>query len=240
MTKPSTRNWQAGLFGFLKRPSVLPIVGLFLGPLVSWSVFSVSTLKGVPLVLVGGSVTGLIIGLLMALYFRRAETLTLSEVTITVPEFAQMKFAVNSEYRRVAWKLFIETLTRVATQPLGTEHGSLREAISSLHRLFTDTRELLKTMHPSKPTAGITVEVCAVKMLNHEIRPFLSRWHVRLQEFESRHNEMTERDWPDNATCRKELEALRDRLISYTRAFGELGGLKNTESFLAPPNLANR
>jgi len=210
------------------------------GALVGWLVFSVSILKGKSLFLVGGGLIGLVVSALFVAYTtRRFGALALSEITVSVPEFAEMKFAVNSEYRRVAWKLFIETLTRVATQPLGTEHGSLREAISSLHRLFTDTRELLKAMHPSKPTADITVEVCAVKMLNQDIRPFLSRWHVRLQEFESRHNEITEVDWPDNAACRKELEALRDRLISYTRAFGQLAGLKNTERFLAPPNLVN-
>ena len=228
-------------FRHIVRASVVLTIGVIVGVLVGWLVFSVSILKGKSLFLVGGGLIGLVVSALFVAYTtKRFGELALSEVTVSVPEFAEMKFAVNSEYRRVAWKLFIETLTRVATQPLRTEHGSLREAISSLHRLFTDTRELLKTMHPSKPTTGITVEVCAVKMLNQEIRPFLSRWHVRLQEFESRHNEMAERDWPDNAACRKELEALRDRLISYTRTFGELAGLKNTESFLAPPNLANR
>ena len=227
-------------FRHIVRASVVLTIGAIVGVLVGWLVFSVSILKGKSLFLEGGGLIGLVVSALFVAYTtRRFGALALSEITVSVPEFAEMKFAVNSEYRRVAWKLFIETLTRVATQPLGTEHGSLREAISSLHRLFTDTRELLKTMHPSKPTAGITVEVCAVKMLNQEIRPFLSRWHVRLQEFESRHNEITEADWPDNAACRKELEALRDRLISYTRAFGELAGLKNTERFLAPPNLAN-
>jgi hypothetical protein len=226
-------------FRHIVRASVALIIGAIIGILVGWLVFSVSILKGKSLFLVGGGLIGLVVSALFVAYTtRRFGALALSEITVSVPEFAEMKFAVNSEYRRVAWKLFIETLTRVATQPLSTHHGSLREAIGSLHRLFTDTRELLKTMHPSKPTADITVEVCAVKMLNQEIRPFLSRWHVRLQEFESRHNEIAEADWPDNAACRKELEALRDRLISYTRAFGQLAGLKNTERFLAPPNLA--
>src|SRR4030095_10103777 len=115
-------------------------------------------------------------------YSRRTETLTLAEMTLTVPEFAEMKFAVNSEYRRVAWKLFVETLTRVATQPLQHQTGFLREAMTSLYNLFTHTRELLKNMHPSKPTSEITVEVFAVNMLNREIRPFLSKWHVQLTQ----------------------------------------------------------
>ncbi len=223
----------------LIRSSIVLIVGTALGALIGWLVFSVSTLSGKPLFVVEGGLIGLVVSAVFIGYTRRSDTLALSEITVSVPEFAEMKFAVNSEYRHVAWKLFIETLIRVATQPLRTEHGSLREAISSLHRLFVDTRELLKTMHPSKPTSGITVEVCAVKMLNQEIRPFLSKWHVRLQDFESQNSEIVETDWPLNATCRKELEALRNRLISYTRAFGELAGLKNTEQFLAPPNLAN-
>jgi hypothetical protein len=184
--------------------------------------------------MVAGGLIGLVVSAVFVAYIRRLDALTLSEISLTVPEFAEMKFAVNSEYRRVAWKLFIETLTRVATQPLSTDHGSLREAIDSLHRLFTDTRELLKTMHPSKPIGGITVEVCAVKMLNQEMRPFLSKWHVRLREFESRQPSTSESEWSENATCRKELEALRNRLISYTKAFGELAALKNTDRFLAP------
>ena len=139
--------------------------------------------------MVAGGLIGLVVSAIFVAYIRRLDALALSEITLTVPEFAEMKFAVNSEYRRVAWKLFIETLTRVATQPLRTDHGSLREAIGSLHGLFTDTRELLKTMHPSKPIGGITVEVCAVKMLNQEIRPFLSKWHVRLRDFQSRQPE---------------------------------------------------
>jgi len=126
----------------------------------------------------------------------------------------------------------VETLTRVATQPLANEAGFLREAMTSLYNLFTDTRQLLKNMHPSKPTSEVTVEVFAVKMLNQEIRPFLSKWHVQLKEFESTHPNVSESDWPENANCRKELEALRNRLISYTKAFGELAGLKNTDRFL--------
>jgi hypothetical protein len=74
---------------------------------------------------------------MLGLYSRRAQSLTLSEITLSIPEFAEMKFAVNAEYRRVAWNLFIETLTRMATQPLGPEDGSLREALTSLYTRFS-------------------------------------------------------------------------------------------------------
>jgi hypothetical protein len=221
-------------FRHLIRSSIVLIVGTAFGALIGWLVFSVSTLSGKPLFAVEGSLIGLVISAVFIGYTRRSDTFALSEITVSVPEFAEMKFAVNSEYRRVAWKLFVETLTRVAAQPLATEHGSLRVAMDSLYSLFTGTRDLLKNMHPSKPTTDVTVEVFAVKMLNQEIRPFLSKWNVLLEEFESREPHKSESDWSENANCRKELEALRNRLISYTRAFGELAGLKNTERFLTP------
>jgi len=167
----------------------------------------------------------------MVAYNKRWETLTLSEIKINVPEFAELKFAINDEYRRVAWKVFIEALTRVATQPLGAEDGSLREALTSLHGLFATTRDLLKNMKPSKPTSNVTVEVFAVKMLNQEIRPFLSKWHIQLKKFESTNPDAPESEWHENVDCRKELEGLSDRLIKYTTAFGELAGVQNVAGF---------
>jgi hypothetical protein len=215
------------------RSSLVLLVGAGLGLFTGWLIFSVSSLTGKALFISGGGLIGLVVSALFAAYARRADVLTLSEVTISVPEFAEMKFAVNSEYRRVAWMLFVETLTRVATQPLMTDSGSLREAMTSLYNLFGETRNLLKNMHPSRPTADITVEVFAVRMLNQEIRPFLSKWHVRLRAFESDGHE-PQALWEQNASCRDELEALRRRLINYTKAFGELAGLKNIEHFFTP------
>jgi hypothetical protein len=216
---------------FFRHPIVLTLVGILIGTFAGWIVFSLSGLTGKPRFLVGGSLTGLITGLGMVLYIRRAETFVLSEVTLSVPEFAEFKFAVNSEYRRVSWKLFIDTLTRVATQPLAHQDGSIREALRSLYGLFTSTRELLKNMEPSKPTTGITVEMLAVRMLNHELRPFLSKWHILLKGFESTQPAAVELEWPRNADCRTELEALRARLVDYTSAYGELAGIKDVHAF---------
>src|SRR5262249_40225248 len=154
-------------------PAVVVSVGILIGTFAGWLVFLVSDFTGWRLFLLRGALIGIITSLALMIYLRRAATVTLSEITLSVPEFAEMKFAVNSEYRRVAWKLFIATLTRVATQPLAHETGFLREALTSLYKLFADTRELLKNMHPSKPTSEATVEVFAIKMLNQELRPFL-------------------------------------------------------------------
>ena len=217
---------------FFRHPLVVTVVGLIVGTAAGWAVFSFSELTGKARLLVGGSLTGLITALVMILYLRRAERFVLSEVKLSVPEFAEITFAVNVEYKRVAWKLFIETLTRIATQPFGQGEGSIREALTSLYGVFTSTRELLKNMEPTKPSTRVTVEMLAVRMLNHEIRPFLAKWHIQLRSFESASPNAAESSWSRNIECRQELEVLRDRLVDYTVAFGELAGLKDAHAFL--------
>ena len=220
-----------GRVRYFVRASIILIFGSLLGLLIGWLVFSVSTLHGKALFLAEGALIGLIISAIAVAYNRGSGFLTLSEMTLTIPEFAQMKFAMNFEYRRVAWKIFIETLTRVTTQPLGLEDGSLRDALTSLYSLFGATRDLLKNMPPSKPTSKITVEMLAIKMLNEELRPFLSKWHIQLKKFESANPTAPESEWPQNVDCRKELEILRKRLIKYTTAFGELADVRNVAGF---------
>lgn len=234
MSKTPKSTGRARARRFFKHPVVVTLVASAIGMIVGWTVFSFSTLTGRPRFLVGGALTGVITGLLMILYLRRAERFVLSEVTLSVPEFAEIKFAVNTEYRRVAWQLFIDTLTRITTQPLERDEGSLREALTSLHGAFASTRDLLRNMEPSKPALAPTVEILAVRMLNHEIRPFLAKRHVQLRAFESANPGMSEERWPENAACRADLERLRDRLIGYTMAFGELAGVKDVDAFLRP------
>jgi len=216
---------------YLIRASIVLGVGVLVGVIVGWLVFSVSVLTGKPLFIVGGGLIGLIIAAIGLAYNRGAAFLTLSEMTINFPQLGEMKFALNSEYRRVAWKLFVESLTRVSTQPLGSEDGSLREALTSLYSLFSATRELLKNMPPSRATSQTTVEMLAIKMLNKEIRPFLSKWHVRLRKFETAHPESHESEWPQNSDCRKELETARKQVITYTKAFGQLSGVARLDEF---------
>jgi len=173
--------------------------------LIGWLVFSVSTLSGKSLFLAEGALIGLVISAIAVAFNRGSGFLTLSEMTLNLPQFGEMKFAINLEYRRVAWKLFVETLTRVSTQPLGTEDGSLREALTSLYSLFSATRELLKNMPPTKLASKVTVEMLAMRMLNQEIRPFLSKWHVRLKKFEATRPGVEESEWSQNEECRKSL-----------------------------------
>jgi len=210
-----------------------PILGLLIGGTLGLAYTQVSRLQGPWLTVALTGSSGLIVGLVLGGVFNRRFTdMALQDVEVNIPHISTMKFVVNAKYRQVAWKLFIETITRVSTQPLHPEHGFLREALDSLHLLFTTTRELLQIMEPSRPLGnGPTVEGLAIRMLNAEMRPFLSKWHPLLTRFEAATPTRPDREWDHNAEFRTELEQLRARLLSYAYAFGQLAEVKDLGTY---------
>ena len=150
-----------------------------IGAIVGLVVFTIAQVTGRNLYIIIGAAAGAAAVLVLQQYWRAAQ---LTEVKITVPQVSELTFVVNNDARQVAWKLYIETVTRVSTQPLTDEEGFIREALTSLYGLFATTRDTLKASRPSVPVSGgQTVEHLAVTMLNHELRPFLSKWHPRLR-----------------------------------------------------------
>jgi hypothetical protein len=174
----------------------------------------------------------ILIGTVVSLAQRRIAGLVLRDFTVSIPEFSTLSFEVNDEHRRVAWRLFVETASRVSTQPLAADDGFLKEAMDSLYKLFGTVREELKTMEPSRSGKNATVEMFALEMLNDELRPFLTKWHPALERFESE-GTGNENDWQDASECRNELEAMRKRILKYAQAFGELAGLSDIERYFS-------
>jgi hypothetical protein len=227
-------NWKK-LLSFGRSPAALLLGSTVAGAIVGLGVFQVKHLPELfkyPLI---GAIVGLFVAIIAMLIRRRGETFSLTEVKVTVPELAELTFAVSDEHRKVAWKIFIEIMTRVAAQPLGEQEGLLREAFSSLYSVFLSIRELLKTTEPARPTAGPTVEMFAFRMLNKEIRPFLTKWHPELKRFEETISMAPETAWEHNNICRGELGRLQDRLVEYGRAFGKLADVKRLEEFFGSP-----
>jgi hypothetical protein len=195
------------------------------GAVAGLVIFTISHVAGRNLYIVLGAIAGVAATLALPRYRGVAQ---FTELTITVPQVSQLKFVVNNESRLVAWRLYIETVTRIATQPLSDDDGFLREALTSLYGLFTITRDILKASRPSIPAAGDqTVEHLAVTMLNRHLRPFLSKWHPRLREFEQAQPDGRESDWPGNNSCRNDLVQVQEHLVAYALAFARLAGVQD-------------
>ncbi|WP_320777448.1 hypothetical protein [Streptomyces sp. CRN 30] len=201
-----------------------------MGALVGAGMFAVTGLTGRTLYMVTGAVAGAVAVTGIQLYGKAAR---LTEVKITVPQLSEFTFVVNSDARQVAWELFVETVTRVSTQPLATGEGIVREALTSLHGLFASTRETLKGTQSSQVIpSGQTVEHLAITMLNRELRPFLSAWHPRLRTYELSHPENPESSWPDNDVCRAELHAVQEHIHTYALGFARLAGVRDATAML--------
>ncbi|HEV2373283.1 MAG TPA: hypothetical protein VGS19_14055 [Streptosporangiaceae bacterium] len=206
------------------------VVAAIAGAVAGLVVYSISSLTGRNLFLITGCVAG-VIAVLAIQFYRRAAQLT--EVKVVIPQFSELTFVVNNEARQVAWKLFVETVTRVSTQPLDDDQGLIREALSSLYSLFGTTRKALKDSRPSIPVPGSqTVEHLAITMLNWELRPLLSVWHPRLHSFEQDHPGEPESTWSEAAACRAELRRTQERLREYARGFAQLAGVRNPEGMM--------
>ena len=146
-------------------------------------------------------------------------------------------FAMDTEWvsdpreRQAAWELYVELATRIATQPLDPDTGIAREALTSLHQLFAITRATLRAAGPEVGATGGSVGYLAISVLNHGLRPFLSRWHPRLAAWEHGRAPSVspvahERDWKHDLQLRGELEAMRNKMWIYASALAEVAGIR--------------
>ena len=93
----------------------------------------------------------------------------------------------------------------------------MREAMNSLYSLFGSTREILRKAGPNVGASHDSVGGIAIAVLNNGLRPFLSRWHPLLLEWEEKKPHGTspqahEKAWDKEIIVRGELDALRGDL----------------------------
>lgn len=206
------------------------LLGVLLGAAAGFLAYQAVRLPRPWLFAVCGALAGLLV-VVVVFGYRRSVRLT--DITVSVPQFSRLRFAVTRDGQDVAWKLFVEASTRIATQPVADGSGRVREALTSLYSLFAVIRDLLKDSQPSRQGGtDPAVEHLAIAMLNLELRPFLARWHPALHDWEQANKGRPESAWPDDAACRAELADLQKRLVGYVLSFGKLAGLSNAAEVL--------
>ena len=157
------------------------------------------------------------------------------QITIPVPFIgASATWTPTDADAEAAWELLVEIVTRTSVVDLAEDEGSDREALTSLYTLFKTSRALLRTHGAAtarSPDDGtLSLAVVIVRLLNDVLRPFLSRWHPRLQEHEATNREGVgratwERGWggptgPLHHAFRADLRALRTTTREYIYVLG--------------------
>lgn len=130
--------------------------------------------------------------------------------------FLELDWQPNPIDQQAAWELYVELLTRIATQPLACEEGREDSALSSVYSLFPTTRDILK----SKGRECSDFSKIAIVVLNQVVRPFTAKWHP-LSEKEA---------FKDQAQCeqfRNELIELQKQLKNYTALLADIAGVED-------------
>ncbi len=163
----------------------------------------------------------------------RNDPAVLKQVTVSLPfGIGSASWEADPTERNAAWELYVELVTRVAVQSLSPDTGTLREAMNSLYTLFGSTREILRKAGPDVGASRDSVGGIAIAVLNNGLRPFLSKWHPLLQEWEETKAagvsvQTHEKAWEQEVQLRSELESLRQDLEQYANSLADIAGVKH-------------
>jgi len=163
----------------------------------------------------------------------RNDPAVLKQVTVSLPfGIGSASWEADPTERNAAWELYVELVTRVAVQSLSPDTGTLREAMNSLYTLFGSTREILRKAGPDVGASRDSVGGIAIAVLNNGLRPFLSKWHPLLQEWEVTKApgvsvQTHEKAWEQEVQLRSELESLRQDLEQYANSLADIAGVKH-------------
>lgn len=157
----------------------------------------------------------------------------LKRVSVSLPfGLGAAEWEADPTARKAAWSLYVELVTRISVQPLGEEEGILREVLSSLYSMFDITREILREAGPDVGASHDSVGGIAIAVLNRGLRPFITKWHTRLEAWEVQRPDGVnprehEYQWSEEPELRGELENLRQELNKYAQALAKIAGVEN-------------
>lgn len=133
--------------------------------------------------------------------------------------FMETEWEPQVKDSEAAWEMYVELLTRIATQPLPDNSGMESSSLESVYCLFGITRGILRKY--GKDSIGFAK--IAIIVLNQIVRPFTARWH-KLSE---------EGAFQDQEQCiifRKELKELQINLKNYMGMLAEIAGVEEISS----------
>lgn len=164
-------------------------------------------------------------------WFSRPRAITIT-VNLVIMSIAGTWKATEAE-QRAAWDLHVELATRIGVQFLRPDEGSLREALTSLYSIFCITRDILHRDGPQLAKAKgpqLSFAHIAVRVLNGTLRPFLTKWHPLLLNYEaSRSGDVRqiehERSWELYPQILSELTGLHVALRQYAELLAEAAGI---------------
>lgn len=142
----------------------------------------------------------------------------LSNIKLKTP-FLEAQISFQETDKEAAWELYVELLTRIATQKLPDDDGDEEAALESIHLLFRITREILK----EKGRKCVQFTKLSIIVLNQIVRPFTAKWHKKKIKNEFSLPEI-------RGQFRDELKALQSQLCIYSSLLADIAGVEDLTS----------
>ena len=139
----------------------------------------------------------------------------LEKVRLNFP-MVQAELSFKDADKEAAWDLYVELLTRTATQPLPSDSGDEAAALESVYSLFPATRAILR----QHGRGSIEFSKVAVPVLNQVIRPFTTKWHRESQSGAFG-------DEGKKQEFRQELAALQEDLRNYNSLLAHIADVED-------------
>lgn len=232
-SSPKVTEWSCLIARFM--------VGLLSGGLIGVCIYWIMELKGLWLFLLIGTLLGGLTGLFwktfVTLWIRfRSEDWQITEIEVeTLGQ--KWKLANSGAQRRVAWALFVEIATRIATQPMSDADGDNGIALKSLYDLFQYTRKSITAMEPTRMLSSHrgsfdTVETYALAMLNQDLRPFLSKWHPLWDAWRRENPDAACSSWDRHTAFRTDLRVLQTQIRGRVEGLGKIARVSEIARFI--------
>lgn len=157
-------------------------------------------------------------------------------IELTVPYIGKIEgiWLPDEKEQLAAWEMYVELVTRVTISNVRSNDGLLRETLTSLHAIFTITRDILRKYGPdvARPDGNtqITFGYLAVVILNFVLRPILSKWHPLLQDYENKRPDGVsyfnhEQNWEYNNELRDTLSGSQMILREYAGILAKVANI---------------
>ena len=152
------------------------------------------------------------------------------KLTIGLPfGLGQLELEANEVEQRAVWSLYVQLMTRVATQPFDLNSGSLRNVLSSLYKIFSVTREILTSAGPGVAHGPNSFGPIALEILTKGLAPFTTKWHQPLLDYEQVRPQGVsplehERIWGSYKEMKEELAVLQEQMLIYAQVLAKISG----------------
>lgn len=131
-------------------------------------------------------------------------------------KFLSADFTPLHSDEEAAWEMYVYMITTVLTQRLEPEQGVEEAALTSVHKLFQNTRDILIR----RGRNAQRFSKIAVVILNQIVRPFTAEWHKK----------SVKGAFKEPAECenfRSELGKLQDELKKYSALLAYMSNVED-------------